>query len=59
MNHYKDPYKPTRIMESNKGIFRGSFGADNGDSDLFGSQSIHVRYIYLHLALKYLDAMGV
>ena len=28
MNHYKDAYKPTSIMESNKGIFSwlNSFG---------------------------------
>ena len=25
INHYKDPYQPTSIMESNKGFFRGSF----------------------------------
>ena len=24
INHDKDPYKPTNIMESNKGFFRGS-----------------------------------
>ena len=24
IGHYKDPYKPTSIMESNKGFFRGS-----------------------------------
>ena len=24
INHYKDPYQPTSIMESNKGFFRGS-----------------------------------
>ena len=24
INHYKDPYEPTSIMESSKGFFRGS-----------------------------------
>ena len=24
INHYKDPYKPTSIIESNKGFFHGS-----------------------------------
>ena len=27
MSHYKDPYQPTSIMESNKGFFRGSPGS--------------------------------
>ena len=26
INHYKDPYSSTSIMESNKGFLRGSFG---------------------------------
>ena len=27
INHYKDPYKPTSIMESSKRFFRGSYGS--------------------------------